>query len=451
MHIDLNSCFATIEQQANPLLRGKPVAVAAYTTSRGCILAASVEAKKFGVKTGVRVEDGKSLCPRLVVLPPDPEKYRFVNHELKTLLSEYSADLSVESIDEMVVNFCDSPSLSIRIKNRMDYQSTDFNQLNHESRIKNHESIIHNSYFLIRQTAKVMQDIAREIKYRIRTEIGDWLMVSVGIAPNRYLAKVASSLHKPNGLDVITEENIEETLGSLALEDLCGIKQGIGSRLRSVGIDTPIKLYYSDAKLIANGVRSITGYHWWLRLHGWEDGSRYKAFGQEAPFAQGFGGPQQKSFGQSYAFGKPYTNRENGLYQVLWQMVAKMGRRLRQDGATASGIFTSCLFVDHSHWGQGKKIQAFLSTDFDFYARMKSLVGMAPEKPVRILAVGCFQLNYLGKQQSLLEEDNTKQSLTQAIDTIHDRWGDGVVTSGRVLGTAQHVLDRIAFGKAGSV
>ena len=76
MHIDLNSCFASVEQQANPRLRGKPVAVAAFTTPRGCILAASVEAKRLGIKTGMRVGDARSLYPKLVALSPDPWKYR---------------------------------------------------------------------------------------------------------------------------------------------------------------------------------------------------------------------------------------------------------------------------------------------------------------------------------------------------------------------------------------
>ena len=105
LHIDLNSCFATIEQQANPLLRGKPIAVAAYSTPRGCIIAPSIEAKKLGVKVGMRVQDGKQLYPNLIVLTPDPAKYQFVNRALLQLLQQYTPDISVRSIDEMLLNF----------------------------------------------------------------------------------------------------------------------------------------------------------------------------------------------------------------------------------------------------------------------------------------------------------------------------------------------------------
>src|SRR5258708_7305853 len=110
LHIDLNSCFATIEQQANSFLRGKPVAVAAYVSPSGCIVAPSVEAKKFGVKTGMRVKDGKILCPNLIVLPPDPNKYRAVHILLKQLMESYTDKVTPKSIDEFILDLEGSPS-----------------------------------------------------------------------------------------------------------------------------------------------------------------------------------------------------------------------------------------------------------------------------------------------------------------------------------------------------
>src|SRR3990172_5484383 len=144
MHIDLNSCFATIEQQANPLLRGKPIAVAAYATSAGCILAPSIEAKRYGVKTGMRVKEGKLLCPSLIVLSPDPWKYRNVHVQLRRLLSEYTNDFVPKSIDEFVLNLEGYPCLVAG-------SST--------SRVFCGAS---------------MRQVAREIKERIKREIGEW-------------------------------------------------------------------------------------------------------------------------------------------------------------------------------------------------------------------------------------------------------------------------------------
>src|SRR3712207_5811397 len=90
MHVDLNSCFATIEQQANPLLRGKPIVVAAYTGPGGCVVAPSIEAKQYGIKTGMTVRDARLLCPAVIVRPPDPAKYRYVHLLFRRIFRDYS-------------------------------------------------------------------------------------------------------------------------------------------------------------------------------------------------------------------------------------------------------------------------------------------------------------------------------------------------------------------------
>src|SRR5690349_10629218 len=132
LHIDLNSCFATIEQQANPLLRGRPIAVAAYTTPNGCIVSPSVEAKRFGVKVGMRVKDGKQLCPQLLVLAPDPWKYRHIHQQLHKLLSAYTDRITPKSIDEFALDLEGAPAF-----------------------------------------ARGMVTVAREMKQRIRREVGE--------------------------------------------------------------------------------------------------------------------------------------------------------------------------------------------------------------------------------------------------------------------------------------
>ena len=399
MHIDLNSCFASIEQQANPRLRGKPVAVAAYTSGNGCILAASTEAKQYGVKTGIRVRDGKALCPGLIVLPSDPWKYRYVNRKLLSLLREYSSDVEVKSIDEMVVMLEKSPALVRRSAYR------------------------HNETLLA---------VGQEIKLRIKRDVGDWLTVSVGFAPNRFLAKTAAGLHKPDGLDVIDRDNVEETLFAMELEDLCGIKHGNSGRLRLCGIRTTRDFYRATPKELERAFTSIVGYHWWMRLHGWEIDDR--EFGR-------------KSFGHSYALYKPYTPHERELHQILSQLVEKMGRRLRMGNYVAQGIHLSCFFADGSYWNHGKKLAAPLYANDELYKASLRVLLEAPEKPVRILAVSCFRLSeHLYGQESIFAEDCRKERLTQALDTIANRWGDFVVTSARMLSMQQKVLDRIAFG-----
>ncbi|MBI3385425.1 DNA polymerase IV [Candidatus Gottesmanbacteria bacterium] len=390
MHLDLNSCFASCEQQANPLLRGKPIAVAAYTTPSGCILSPSIEAKIYGVKVGMRVRDGQKLCPLLRVLPPDPEKYRFVNEKLWQLLSPYTADLKIKSIDEMVLNLKNAPCLPKK-------------------------SII---------------DIAWEIKNRIRQEIGNWLKVSIGISTNHFLAKTASNLHKPDGLDLIDKNNITQVLKQLSLEDLCGIKKNNAARLHTVGIFTPLDFYYASPQRLISGFSSVSGYYWHRRLHGFEIDDFFS---------------EQKSYGQSYALPKFITSNEE-LKKLLCKLVVKMGKRLRDDGMKARGIHLGCLFSDATYWHHGKTLAQAICSDLELYQESVKILLERPLKLVKNLSVSCFNLeNRSSEQLSFLHDSSA--SLTNAIDKINHKWGDFTLTPALMLDMEEKIIDRIAFGR----
>lgn len=414
MCVDINSCFATIEQQANPLLRGKPVAVGAYTTDKGCILAASREAKERGVKTGMPVWQGRALAPGLVVLPADPAKYRYVNKRMVAILESYTQDIEVKSIDEMIVRFTGTPVLRRHMTDAIPPGLT-----GKEKR---------------QQIADTMERVALEIKSRIRSEIGEWITVSIGIAPNRYLAKLASGMQKPDGLVVVTKETIQDRLSSLKLEDLTGIKQGYGGRLRCYGINSAIDMYDASIKRLSVAFHSVIGYQWWLRLHGWEADDR--------PYAT-------RSFGHSYALGTPWAPADDQLHQVVYQLICKMGRRLRREGYQAQGVGVSCSYKDRSWWQQGRRQPHALFADRDFFRVARHLLTQAPEKPLHIIAVRCFDLvSDRATQMQLFENDVKRRTVTDAVDTIHNRWGDFVVKPARMLGMKRPVLDRIAFGNA---
>lgn len=390
MHIDLNSCFATVEQQANPRLRGKPVAVAAYTTPNGCIIAPSIEAKKLGIKVGMRVREAKAIYTKLMVLPPDPDKYRFVNRKILALLKEYSCNLSVKSIDEIVLNFSGG-----------------------------------------RFFPEHMKEAAREIKNRIRREIGEWLTVSVGIAANRYLAKIASGLEKPDGLIVIDHSNFQEIYQKMKVEELCGIKLRNMLRLHRVGIFTVWDMYRADIIRLKAAFMSITAYYWYLRLRGFEI--------DEAEFAR-------KSFGHSYAIYKA-TSDPVMLTSLLCKLVEKMGKRLRSAGYNAQGIHMSLEYSDHSFWHHGHTTTAKMYAGSDLYQQARKLMFSVPLKPVRIMAVSCFKLSKNPLTQlCLLQEENEKRALASAIDAVNDRYGIFTVFPATMMGSKGYIPDRIAFG-----
>ncbi len=225
IHLDINSCFATIEQQANPILRGRPIVVAAYATNSGCVLAASIDAKKIGIKTGMRVGEAKQIFPKVIVLEPDPEKYRFVHKKIKRILRDYSDQVIPKSIDEFV--------LKVRV-------------------------------------AGSMQHVALEIKQRIKQEVGEYITVSIGISTNRYLAKIASNLKKPDGLSEINSKNFRIIFAKLKLTDLTGIKSANQARLKLFNINTVNQFYDASIWKLKLAFGGIGGLYWHLRLHGRE-------------------------------------------------------------------------------------------------------------------------------------------------------------------------------------
>ena len=217
MHIDLNSCFAIIEQQANRLLRGRPVGVAAYDTPRGFVLAASYEAKAKGIKLGVNVEQSRTLAPDIVIMTPDPAKYREAHRLFKKVLLEYSPDVTPKSIDEFVLNMENSPILRNMRKETQKMSGQDKLEMHNQA----------------------MLAIGKEIKIKIRRRLGEWVTVNIGIATNRFLAKYAAGFDKPDGMTLIDYRNLHSKYENMKLTDLPGINRRYRVRLRAQGIYTP--------------------------------------------------------------------------------------------------------------------------------------------------------------------------------------------------------------------
>lgn len=413
MHIDLNSCFATVEQQANPLLRGKPIIVAAYNTYYGAILSPSIEAKKLGIKMGMRVIDAKRICPEVITLTPDPPKYRMVHHQFKKLFEEYTPHVTPKSIDEAVLDF------------------TSLSDLYPQGLIS----------------------VGKEIKLRMRREIGEWISCNVGIGPNKFLAKTAASLHKPDGLDVIDHRNLETVYKSMKLIDLCGINVRYQTRLNRWGIYTPSQFMYTPIlKLQKQVFQSIAGYYWYMRLRGWEVDQ--EEFGR-------------KSFGHQLVLTKP-TDDLSEVTKVLLTLCEKMGRRLRENNFTARGIHVSCLYTDQTYWHHGEVQTETMYTTHELFSAAQRIFKekSTSSRPVsqdreihsfargdyfvvRKISVTCFDLQpNVSFQPSLFSDKKDKlYKVSQAMDAINDVYGEYVVKSGLLLGQKNRVLDRIAFGK----
>jgi len=202
LFIDMNAFFASCEQQTNFNLRHKPVAIAPYKGNTGCIISPSYEAKAYGVKTSMLVKKAKEICPNIIILESNVSMYLNIHHEIKKILFSFSPFVKILSVDEAVIFL--SPS---------------------------------------EQKTELAFNIARKIKNAIYQKIGKCMRSSIGIGPSIYLAKQASEIEKPNGLQEIKIKDIPNYLSKISLTDLKGINTRMKIRFNNLGIYTPLDLY----------------------------------------------------------------------------------------------------------------------------------------------------------------------------------------------------------------
>lgn len=394
MHIDLNSCYAIIEQQANRLLRNKPVGVAAYTTPRGFIIASSYEAKRQGIKL-MRIQDAKKIDQNLIILAPDPEKYFDAHRRFKAVLETYTDLVTPKSIDEFVVDFQGSNA------------------------VRRKQSLI---------------DVGHQIKQEIKKSLGEYVTVNIGIAPNRFLAKVAAGLDKPDGLNVITTQDIWNIYGQLDLIDLPGINYRFKARLNLAHIFTPLDFLEAPLpKLKGEVFKSIVGYYWYLRLRG------YEIDAQKFPV---------RSFGNDFAI-REWTDDKNTISRYLMKLSEKTGRRLRKHDYQAHGIYLSLSFNDHSWWGKSKRSkEPIYSTQEIYLSLMKLLQEVVFPAKCTHLSIAVFNVEpALPRQLGLF--DGTRldtKSLARASDKLNDRYGEFTVVPAGMANMKDVIIKRVPFG-----
>ncbi len=392
MHIDMNSCFASVEQQANRLLRGKAIGVVANDHRTGTIISPSYEAKRFGIKTGFRVFQAREILPKIQIIKSDPDKYFYVHKKFAEIFRDYSPDVVALSIDEAAINFEGMPKINL----------------------------------------KRLVSIGYEIKQRIKAEIGDWLTCNVGISTNRFLAKLGASLHKPDGLDVITSDNLREVYKSLELVDLCGINVRYERRLNLAGIRTPLDFLEAPVwKLRHQVFHSIVGYYWYMRLRGYEIDTI------EHP---------RRSYGQGYHL-HHFTAENQELSKLMMKLCEKMGRRLRRAGMAARGIAVYASF-ERGYLHKGHKFGGYMYATLDLYDAAMALLNHRPaDQKVTQLSVSCFDLAEAAKLTLPLFEGLKERriKIANATDAINNHYGEYVVYSAKMFGLDNEIVKRVPF------
>jgi DNA polymerase IV len=385
LHIDMNSYFATVEQQANPKLRGKPIAVMGSTAKRSIIVAASIEAKRFGVKTATKLEDARKLCPQLILVTGEPRKYSWVTKKFIDIFEDYTDKVEIFSIDEAFLDVTGTVGI---------YGSA--------------------------------ENIAIMIKQRIRDEIGSYISCSVGVAKNKFLAKTGSDLMKPDGLTVITDENVDEILLSLPLSEFCGIGRRIHQRLEVLGIENTQQLRdYPNISL--------------NKEFGIASGEKLKrmAFGLDnSPVISRHDRSDAKSYGHSRTMNKNITDREEIRKHILL-LSEKVATRMRKDGCMGKEVGLWIRFGDFTGVGKSHRISRWTHDGVEIYdAAVKILLSLSLTAPVRAIGVNVTKIQREGNvPRSLLEEDTVNDKILAAMDAVNNRFGDTVVTRARLVGT----------------
>ena len=219
LHVDMDAFYASVEQRDNPALRGKPVAVGGSPNQRGVVAAASYEARAFGVRSAIPMARAVRLCPSLVIVRPDFGRYRAASQEVFKLFHAVTPLVEPLSLDEAYLD------------------------------------VTENSW-----GEPLGREVAKRLKTQIREATG--LTASAGVAPNKFLAKIASAWKKPDGLTVIAPERVESFLQKLPVDALWGVGPVTASRLRERGVERLIDVRSADVSILREAVGSQTD---WLR------------------------------------------------------------------------------------------------------------------------------------------------------------------------------------------
>ena len=280
LHIDLNSFFASVEQELHPEYRGRATAVVGTMADTGTIIAASYEAKALGIKTGTKVGEAKAICPAIVLVNGSHTVYAEFSHKIAAAVERCCPVAHTPSIDEMVCQLVGREKEPPRAR-----------------------------------------AIALAVKQAIREDVGSTLRCSIGMAPNRYLAKIASDMQKPDGLIGLLPSQLPRAIAHLELRDLPGVGAKTEARLNGKGIRTMAELLALDRK----GMHGLWDSVWGDRLYHWLRGEMTGDDG--APVTLG----GQKSLGHSHVMG-PQHRTDEGAWAVAHKLLHKAAMRLRMEG-----------------------------------------------------------------------------------------------------------------------
>lgn len=389
--IDLDCFFASVEQQINPELRGKPIGIIPVQSESTCCIASSKEAKKYGVKTGTGVMEARQRCPEIELVESHPGAYLEFHQRFLDALKSCAPVAAVLSIDEA---WCHLPSSL--------------------------------------QKRSEAEKLSRKIKATIRDQLGDFITCSIGVAPNKFLAKLASDMGKPDGLFLIEGKDLPHCLYRLNLRDFCGIGRNMEQRLKDHGIHTVSQLTAASHETLHRIWGGIGGTHMWHWLRG--------EITELPP-------TQKRVIGHSHVLPLELRNAE-GAHAVNHRLIQKATMRLRKMGYFAAGL---AFFIKHHNSPTWSDDITFTETQdiFLFLAAFETLWKRCPTRyRLNPKATGITLFHLMESDMvtpSLLPVDPRHEKLNMIVDSLNRSFGKNTIYLGGAHGSLEYTPMRIAF------
>lgn len=429
LHLDMNSYFASVEQQDNKEYRGRVLGVCEHLG--GIIIAASIEAKRWGIKTGTPVWEAKKIYPKIILVHTRADAYREYHRRFLKVMRDYSNFVEPASIDEAYADI--TRTCNVRVTSDKCKVTSMANPWEEAVRV------------------------AVEIKKRMKEEVGDYLTCSIGIAENKLLAKIASDLKKPNAIVLVHDGSHCDTqwepscvtiskndlYNRLKLTDIPGIAKRQEKRLNDLGIKTLKELRdYPVSKLVR--VFGINGYH--LHHMGQLSGS-WKA---KVSFDESI-----KSIGHMYTLPKEYRKPEF-FEPVLYKLCEMVGERLRRKKLMGNIVVAYVRDGNYNSYGHSVKLSNDIFDARDLFWESRHIIKNYPDinkiiANCKLIGVTVAGLKPFVLQQSLFKKQTAQASLTRAVDVINAKYGKFTLSYAPVLKAGKVFRDSVGFGRVKEV
>lgn len=403
LFIDMNSYFASAEQHMRPELRGRPVGIIPIASDTSCVIAASIDAKRLGVRTGTRVPEARRLCPGIALVKARPHKYVELHHEIARCIDTCLPIHKAYSVDEWAVRL----------------QGTE------------------------RDPDRAL-GFAKRIKAAIRAGLSEFVPCSIGIAPTRLLAKIACELKKPDGITAIGPGDMPGALAHRTIEDLCGIGDGLAPKLRALGIDTPRALWDLTREDALHIWGSVEGERWWNAFHGVDE--------PEIP-------TRKRSVSHANVLA-PEFRTEAGARKMMLRLTHRLCVRLREAERATECVRISVTGKSHEEaFARKARVPATQST----VTLIRAVYELWDPRAIRFRPLKITVMftdlvppeHATGSLFANLNKDlntslDTENRLSDAIGRINQRWGITAAYFGSIHGNTDPMDDKIAFGRVPS-